>query len=122
MRDDRAMSRPSRRSGLFARAIHVFIAVLVALSGIASVLAQPVPNGLLAPGDAVVTGFSGAIPPAQIAPGINPVGWIFIDLNGPSLRVVDLQNLGAAPNAQLVNAPKRFTITAGQVGQVFAVA
>jgi hypothetical protein len=86
------------------------------------VTAQPVPHGLLEPGNAAVTGFSGAIKPSQIAPGINPLGFTFIDLNGASLRVIDLQNMGGPPQGQLVAAPKPFTITASQIGQVFAVA
>ena len=74
------------------------------------------------PGNAAVTAFSGAVAPTQVAPGVNPAGFTFIDLNGASLRVVDLQNLGGPPDAQLVNVPKPFTITAAQIGQVFAVA
>ena len=35
---------------------------------------------------------------------------------------MDLQAPGAPPQAQLFTAPKPFTVTAGQVGQVFAVA
>src|SRR5436305_567788 len=84
--------------------------------------AQTVPHGLLEPGNAVVAGFSGAIPPIQIAPGVEPASLTFIDLNGASLRVIDLQNMAGPPAAQLVAAPKPFTITAAQIGQVFAVA
>src|SRR5664279_5502189 len=51
--------------------------------------AQQLPPLYLA-GDAAVTGFSGARPPAQIAPGVDPVAKTLIDLNGPSLRIVDL--------------------------------
>src|SRR3981081_2156128 len=35
---------------------------------------------------------------------------------------MDLQAPGAPPQAQLLPAPKPFTVVAGQVGQVFAVA
>ena len=45
-----------------------------------------------------------------------------IDVDGASLRIVDLQDMQGPPNAQLVNAPKPYTATAAQVGQVFAVA
>jgi hypothetical protein len=38
------------------------------------------------------------------------------------VRIVDLRNMGAPPQAQLVQAPKPFTATAAQLGQVFAVA
>ncbi|SDR51817.1 hypothetical protein SAMN05519103_04387 [Rhizobiales bacterium GAS113] len=84
--------------------------------------AQPVPLGLLAPGNAVVTGFSGVVAPAEIAPGVDPLGWTFIDADGPSLRVVDLRNMRGPLDARLVGAPKPFTIAASQIGQVFAVA
>jgi hypothetical protein len=51
--------------------------------------------GILATGNAVVTGFSGAPLPAQLPPGLLPADLTFIDLNGPSARVVDLQAPGA---------------------------
>ena len=84
--------------------------------------AQQPPTGLVAPGNAAVTGFSGASPPIQIAVGVDPGEKTFIDLNGPSLRVVDLQHMGGPPTAQFVGAPKPFTFSAAAVGQVFGVA
>jgi hypothetical protein len=85
--------------------------------------APPAPQaGILAVGDAAVTGFSGVTPPEMIAAGINPVDKTYIDFNGPSTRVIDLQNMGGSPQAQLVDAPKPYTATAAQVGQVFGVA
>ena len=81
---------------------------------------QPPP--LFLPGDAAVTGFSGALPPVQIAPGVDPVAQTFIDLNGPSLRVVDLHHMDGPPMAQLVGAAKPLTISAAMIGQVFGVA
>jgi hypothetical protein len=78
-------------------------------------------NGILAPGNAVVTGFSGVKAPAASTAGANPVDLTEIDLAGPSARIVDLQSPGAPPQAQLINAPKPFTATAAQIGQVFAV-
>ena len=41
---------------------------------------------LAPPGAAAVAGFAGAIPPVQIAPGVDPAAWTFIDWDGPSLR------------------------------------
>jgi hypothetical protein len=79
-------------------------------------------KGILAPGDAAVTGFSGAQPPEAIAPGVDPADQTFFDLHGPSLRVIDLTNMEGPPQAQLVQAPKPFTATAAEIGQVFAVA
>jgi hypothetical protein len=78
--------------------------------------------GIVANGNAVVTGFSGAQLPATIAPGVDPGDKTFIDLNGPSARVFDLQAPGAPPQAQLLTTPKPFTATAGQTGQLFGVA
>ena len=60
--------------------------------------------------------------PAQTASGVDPADQTSIDLNGPSARIVDLQRMGGPPQAQLVGAPKPFTFTAAQIGQVFAVA
>lgn len=82
---------------------------------------QP-PNPIVAPGNAAVTGFAGALPPVQVVPGVDPYQITFIDLNGPSLRVIDLRHLAGPPRAQLVGAPKPFTFTAAQIGQVFGVA
>jgi hypothetical protein len=93
---------------------------LVLVSG--PTFAQIPTPGILAPGNAAVTGFSGAPPPAQIARGVDPAERTFIDVSGASLRVIDLQDMHGAPNAQLVNAPKPYIATAAQIGQVFAVA
>jgi hypothetical protein len=84
--------------------------------------AQQVPNPVVALGNAAVTGFSGALPPIEIAPGFDPGLTTFIDRNGASLRVVDLQHMGGPPAAQLVAAPKPFTYSAAVIGQVFGVA
>jgi hypothetical protein len=95
---------------------------LAAGSGTAS--AQGGPGGqvpaILIDGNAVITGFSGTQPPLPLPPGT--ADQAMIDLNGPSARVADLQAPGAPPQAQLLTAPKPFAVTAGQVGQVFAVA
>jgi len=75
--------------------------------------------GIIAQGNAAVTGFSGSIAnPPQ--PGGDPSDYLTIDTGGPSVRVVDLSTLG--PQGQLSNVAKPFTATAGQVGQVFGVA
>jgi hypothetical protein len=46
----------------------------------------------------------------------------YINLDGPALRVIALSRMGGPPQAQLVAAAKPFTATAGQIGQVFALA
>jgi hypothetical protein len=86
------------------------------------VVAQQTQNPIVALGNAAVTGFSGALPPIQIGPGSDPGAKTFIDLNGPSLRVIDLQHMGGLPQAQFVGAPKPFTFSAASLGQVFGVA
>ena len=73
-------------------------------------------------GNGAVTGFSGALPPPLIPPGVDPNQKTFIDPNGPALRIVVLQHLGGPPLAQLVGAPKSYTFMAAQLGQVFGVA
>lgn len=107
------------RPGALRFAVAAF--VLLAFCGHRdAVVAQPA--GILANGNAVVTGFAGAQLPATIAPGVDPADRTFIDLNGPSARVIDLQAPGAPPQAQLLTTPKPFTATAGQTGQLFGVA
>jgi hypothetical protein len=88
----------------------------------AALPAQQAPSPIYTAGNAAVTGFSGALPPVQIAPGVDPGAQTFIDLNGPSLRIVDLHHMNGPMAAQLVGAPKPFTFSASQLGQVFGVA
>jgi hypothetical protein len=98
-------------------------ALCFATAPVGAALAQTAaPTGILAPGNAAVTGFSDAHPPPSVPPGTDPDDKTFIDLKGPSFRVIDLQNMGGRPQAQLVRAPKPYTATAAQIGQVFAVA
>ena len=84
--------------------------------------AQQTSSPIVAAGNAAVTGFSGALQPIQIAPGVDPSQKTFIDATGPSLRVVDLQHMNGPPTAQLVGAAKPFTVSAALIGQVFGVA
>ena len=80
------------------------------------------PSIVLAPGNAAVTGFSGALEPIQIASGADPNRDTFINLGGPSLRIVDLQHMNGPAHAQLVGAAKPFTFDAALLGQIFGVA
>jgi hypothetical protein len=79
-------------------------------------------QGVLSDGNAIVTGFSGLQLPPLIQPGTDPAVQATIDLDGPALRVIDLQAPGSAPQAQLLTTTKPFAVTAGQTGQTFAVA
>jgi hypothetical protein len=87
-----------------------------------AVTASAQSGGVLAPGNAVVTGFSGAPLPSQIVAGQNPADAIFIDPAGPSVQVFNLLTPGAPPQAQVIPAPVSLVVTAAQVGQVFGVA
>lgn len=96
-------------------------ALVLTFAGGAAAIAQSSP-GVYAPGDAAVTGFSGAIRPFQIEPGQDPNLRTFVDPDGPSLRVIDLRRMDGPPSAQPVGTPKPFTVSAKMIGQVFGVA
>jgi uncharacterized repeat protein (TIGR01451 family) len=84
---------------------------------------QSAPPPILNLGDAVVTGFSGTLAPPQRRPsGKSAADLTFIDPDGPSVRVIDLSHPGHVWQGQLFDAPKSFTATAKDVGQVFGVA
>ena len=77
---------------------------------------------ILPAGDAAVAGIFRHISCCGSPPEARRLDKTYIDLNGPALRVIDLSRMGGPPQAQLVAAPKPFTATAGQIGQVFALA
>ena len=95
---------------------------LTFLSPASPAVAQSSHNGIVSPGEAVVTGFSGSQTITPVPQGIDSVAVTFVDPAGPSARVIDLRNAGGPPQAQVLPAAKPFTVTAAQVGQVFAVA
>ncbi len=107
--------------GIRFRSTLAALGLLAAALPIGTARAQA-PIAILQSGDAVVTGFSGAPQPAQVTPGVDPGDQTFIDPNGPSVRIFNLQATGAPPQAQVLATPNPFTVTAGQVGQVFGVA
>jgi hypothetical protein len=122
---DPAMSAArSNPAAIRQHARYGFWAALVVLAAAATTpaSAQQIPSGVLGVGNAAVSGFSGATPPVQIPPGVDPAEKTFTDPDGPSLRIVDLAHMGGPPAAQLVPAPKPTTWFAAQIGQVFAVA
>ena len=114
---------PSRRPSV-TRTAALWLLGAVALCNLSAgfAFAQDIPPGILAPGDAVVTGFSGALLPVEVPSGVDPEVEAVIDLDGASARIVDLSDMRGPPRAQLVPAKKLFTLTAAQIGQVFAVA
>jgi hypothetical protein len=118
-----------RRKKYFAAARFCAFVTAIGLAGavqIGAVFAQPAPpdfRSIIGLGNGVVTGFSGAVPPpAKLPPGFAPEDKTYIDMDGPSARVIDLQAMGGPPAGQVVEAPKPFTATAAQIGQVYAVA
>jgi hypothetical protein len=117
-----APKRGSSFARLARRAAVAFGAGLALALAVAAAEAQTAPSGVIAPGEAAVAGFSGALRPIAIAPGEDPDAETFIDLDGPSLRVVDLRRMGGPPEAQLVGASKPFTVRAASIGQAFGVA
>jgi hypothetical protein len=109
----------ARLRSIGALSAGVWLAALLHLPASAQ---APSPSGVVvAPGFPVVTGFSGSRLIAPLPPGVDPADRTTIDLGGPSLRIIDTSNMGGPPLAQAVPAPKPLTITADQIGQVFAI-
>jgi hypothetical protein len=120
-RDRRAGLAIARKLATCVAASAFSIAALMLVVVTAS--AQDSSRAILGPGNAVVTGFSGVRAPAPpLPPRVDPVERTFIDLDRPSARVIQLDALLGPPAGQLVAAPKPFSVTAAQVGQVFSIA
>ena len=107
------------RSGV-AGGITLFVVTTAVIFALPSV-AQRSPAPPLSQGDAAVTGFAGTRTIGSSMPGGGRGDATFIDLNGASLQVIDLGQMGGPPNAQVVAAPKPFAATAAEIGQVFSV-
>ena len=111
------------------RRLAACLSALVAFSflGIAGARAQqdpPLP-AILGFGEAVVTGFSGVVPSdpkTPRPPNRTPIDLTFIDLNGPSARIVDLARPDDIWDARLWPAGKPRDVLAKDVGQVFGIA
>jgi len=111
---------PGRSRGALAAAFLLFLASWLWPMGLA--LAQD--TQVIRPGSTAVTGFSGTVLPGidrGIPAGVDPVDETFIDAEGAVLRIFDLSSLGGPAAGQLVNPPLPFEVTAGQIGQVFAL-
>lgn len=114
-----ARHKPLAAAARAMRCAAVTLALALALGDPAS---AQTPTGVYRPGDAAVTGFSGAVRPFEIEKGQDADALSLIDPEGPSLRVIDLRRMGGPPEAQLVGAPKPYTVAAKWIGQVFGVA
>ena len=75
--------------------------------------------GIMSPGDTIVTGFSGVVPPAPPFAG-DPIDGTFINLDGASMQIQRPTPLGP-PQGQLIGSPTLFEAPASAVGQVFAI-
>ena len=115
-----------RRAKLSARhrASGWLCAALLSVAAVSSLSlkASAQDKAIISRGDAAVTAFSGARQLGEVPAGVTPLDVTFIDVNGAVLQVFDLTNLGAPPSGQVVNAPIKFQTTAGEIGQVFAIA
>ena len=98
--------------------------VLIATVGFSAVWpaasAQAADEPIYAPGQPIVTGFPGVVTPNAPPDGADPLDYLFIDVNGASMRIQALQPDGP-PTGQLIDATEVFAATAGDVGQVFGV-
>ena len=120
------VSPGGRHDPHFARGLHCrnsalrscFAALLCVFT---SAVAQA-PGGVIRPGDAAVSGFSGSIGPTSVAPGVDPADQTVIDPNGWSMRVLDLQNPGAPPPSPAHRRAQALGVTAAQTGQLFGLA
>ena len=113
-----------RRNWLYAQSLRLAGSVLMALSlaALPSTAARAEGAGILAPGDAVVTGFSGiAAPDGPPPPDADPLDYFYIDLDGASARVMRLGVPGGPPEGQMISAPTPHQVKARDVGQVFGV-
>jgi hypothetical protein len=78
------------------------------------------PRAILQLGDAAVTGFSG-VTALRPPPGGVPADYFYINQDGASFVVFDLSRMQGPEDARLVNAPRKFSVQAKQIGQVFGV-
>jgi len=87
-----------------------------------ALFAQPASaaDAIFAPGQPIITGFSGVVAPDAPPPGSDPLDRTFIDLNGNSVVIQKLEPNGT-PKGQLINSQTVFAATAKDVGQVFGV-
>jgi len=118
-----AATLSSRAAGQAFGSILLLLSVILAFdtARAQNARAEGASTTILTDGNAVVTGFSGVQVNGSAQNSDDHADRIFIDLNGPVARIVDMQDAGARPQAQIFNAQKPFTLTAGQIGQVFGI-
>ncbi|MBN9362894.1 MULTISPECIES: hypothetical protein [unclassified Devosia] len=100
-----------------------FVGALVAtvLAFIPTSFTLAADEAIFAPGEPVVTGFSGVVPPAAPPVSGKALDYTFIDPAGSSMVIQQLQPDGP-PTGQLIAAKPVFSASAADVGQTFGVA
>ena len=101
-----------------ARSILWVGALLVSASGF---LSSASAADILERGDSIVTGFSGVKAADDIPTDGDPFDGDFIDIDGRSMQIRRFDP-DSPPAGQLIDAPIVFSVKAGDVGQVFAIA
>ena len=112
-------------SRIIARLLPLLLLVVFQLHSGNAGAQQPDRSPSLNLGDAVVTGFSGTLPPDATKPhpaNTSAIDLTFINPDGPSARVIDIRQPGFVWDGRLLAAPKIFDVLAKDVGQVFGIA
>ena len=112
-------------SRIIARLLPLLLLVVFYLHSGNAEAQQPDRSPGLNLGDAVVTGFSGTLPPDATKPhpaNTSAIDLTFINPDGPSARVIDIRQPGFVWDGRLLAAPEIFDVLAKDVGQVFGVA
>lgn len=76
---------------------------------------------IFSPGDPIVTGFPGVVAPDSVPSGSDALDYTFIDLDGSSLVIQQLEPDGV-PTGQLIDTSTAFAASAADVGLVWGVA
>lgn len=111
--------QPMRRARPKARGALLATVLASLLIGTAAAHAA---EAVLAPGDAVVSGFSGFRPSgAPLIPGTNPLDQFVINVDGASAQIQSVGVPGEPPSGQLVATSSKRQFLARDIGQVFAI-
>lgn len=106
-----------------ARSAAARVLTALSLCLLALVFAAPAraDGGLLQRGDTAVTGFSGVRPEPKIPDDVHPLDRTFLDLDGATVKIFGLSDLGTAPRGQVSEVPTLREFKARDTGQVFGI-
>ena len=111
------MSRSVLRVAITNLGLALLAALSLLVSGFAPAAAA---DAIFAPGDPIVTGFSGVVEPTSPPSGTDPLDLTFINPDGKSVVIQKLHP--DRPGAgQLIDTEEAFSAKASDVGQVFGV-